>query len=446
VTTKSNEPPPRLLPLLYFGLAHVALTLAFAVVAVNPAGVTGFFYHPRMLAVVHLVTIGWITASILGALYLVGPIALRMPLRARWFDYVAAALVAIGLVGIVSHFWIVEYKGMSWSGGTAAAGVLLVGARLIGPLRRAAVPTAVKLHVALAFGNMIGAGTMGILLAIHKVHPFLPGFPLDHVFAHAHLAAVGWASMMVMGIAYRLLPMVLPSRMPTGSRLYGSAILLEIGVAGLFLTLLMHAPGAGIFALVIVAGFAVFFTQAGWMLRHRRPRPPAIRTPDFSVVHAVSALASLAVACGLGLWLSFAEPSRFTIPVATAYGVLGLVGFLAQMVVAMEGRLLPLLAWYWASANADGRGSVPSPHEMPWRAAHIAVFTSWLAGVPALAAGLALGSPAVTGAAAWLLCAAMLLQSAQGIHVLRYAYAAPPRHAGARCSRPGQRRLRNAAS
>lgn len=73
--------PPRLLPLLYLGFAHVALATAFAAVALDPRGVAGFFYHPRMLAIVHLVTPGWITASILGALYLVGPIALRTELR-----------------------------------------------------------------------------------------------------------------------------------------------------------------------------------------------------------------------------------------------------------------------------------------------------------------------------------------------------------------------------
>jgi hypothetical protein len=55
--------PPRLLPVLCFGAAHVALALAFGVVALDPRGVSGFFYHSRMLGIVHLVTLGWITAS-----------------------------------------------------------------------------------------------------------------------------------------------------------------------------------------------------------------------------------------------------------------------------------------------------------------------------------------------------------------------------------------------
>src|SRR5262245_15842692 len=126
----STQLPPRLLPTLYLALAHASLALAFALVAVDPRGVAGFFYHSRMLAVVHLVTLGWITASILGGLYIVGPVALRTRFAAGWQDYVAAACVWIGAIGMVAHFWIQEYGGMAWSGATAAVGVLIVGLRI----------------------------------------------------------------------------------------------------------------------------------------------------------------------------------------------------------------------------------------------------------------------------------------------------------------------------
>ena len=98
--------PPRLLPILYFGVAHVALALACLAVAVDPRGVSGFFYHSRMLAIVHLVTLGWISTSILGSLYIVGPIALRMWIPATWLDYTAFTFVLVGVVGMVAHFWL----------------------------------------------------------------------------------------------------------------------------------------------------------------------------------------------------------------------------------------------------------------------------------------------------------------------------------------------------
>ncbi len=421
-STRHSQLPPRLLPVLYFGTAHVALALAFGIVALDPRGVSGFFYHARMLGIVHLITLGWITASILGSLYLVGPIALLVWIPATWLDYTAFALVAVGIVGMVAHFWVQEYGGMAWSAITIAAGIITVGVHVARRLRHGALPRAVSAHIMLAFFNILGAAILGVLIGFDKVYHFLPGFVLDNVFAHAHLAAIGWASMMVVGVAYRLLPMVLPAAMPKGPRLWTSAVLLQAGVSGLFVTLLVNSRLAWMFALVVIAGFGAFVSQVVWMLRRPRPRPPGSRRPDAAVLHAGASLVSLAIASVLGVWLAVAEPSSATLRMTMAYGVFGLVGFLAQMVVGMEGRLLPLFASYWAYANVGYRGPVPSPYDMPWHGGQRIVFVLWLFGVPALAGGLAFDAVPLVSAAASCLLVATLVDTVNVIRILRCAF------------------------
>ncbi|HSB60560.1 MAG TPA: hypothetical protein VLI67_02500, partial [Vicinamibacteria bacterium] len=132
--------PSRLPPLLYFGFAHACLAAAFAAAAVDPRGIGGFFYHPRMLAVVHLVTLGWISGSVLGAIYLVGPLALRFPLPAGRLDHAAFVSFAVGVTGMTSHFWIDRPPGMAWSAGLATLAFAWVSLRVLAGLRRAAVP------------------------------------------------------------------------------------------------------------------------------------------------------------------------------------------------------------------------------------------------------------------------------------------------------------------
>src|SRR5438093_1882837 len=191
--TPHTHLPPRLLPVLYFGLAHVAFPLACLAVAVDPRGVSGFFYHARMLAIVHLVTLGWITTAILGSLYVVGPVAMRVWIPATSLDYTAFALVLIGIVGMVAHFWLQEYGGMAWSAITVGVGITLVGVRVVPSVLRASLPRAISAHIILAFLNILAAATVGVLIGFDKVYHFLPGFVLATVFAHAHLAALGWA-------------------------------------------------------------------------------------------------------------------------------------------------------------------------------------------------------------------------------------------------------------
>src|SRR5213592_1023123 len=102
----TSKAPAHLAPLLYLGTAHLAFALACVFAGLWPQAVAGFFYHAWLIALVHLVTLGWITFSILGAIYIVGPLALRMEMPARPLDYVAYAFAVVGLIGMVGHFWI----------------------------------------------------------------------------------------------------------------------------------------------------------------------------------------------------------------------------------------------------------------------------------------------------------------------------------------------------
>src|SRR6188474_887049 len=96
MTANASRLPARTVPLLYLGTAYVSLGLACVLSGLWPEAVAGFFYHSWMVALVHLVTLGWITFSILGAIYIVGPVALGMPMPARRGDYCAYGCAIIG--------------------------------------------------------------------------------------------------------------------------------------------------------------------------------------------------------------------------------------------------------------------------------------------------------------------------------------------------------------
>jgi hypothetical protein len=420
--TQREQMPPRVLPWLYFGVANVSLVLAFGAIAWDPRAAGGFFYHARLAALVHLVTLGWITSSILGALYVVGPIALRTPMPSGWRDVTAFAFVTVGLVGMVGHFWIQEFGGLAWSGIMVASGTLYVGWRILQGLRVAPIDGAVKLHIAFAFANIAGASTMGVLLGFDKVYRFLPGFVLTNVFAHAHFAAIGWASMMVVGVGYRLLPMVLPARMPRGVAMYASALLLEVGAVGLFVTLLRRSGYSLLFGLIVTAGFLVFAAHVGSMLKHRRQRPPDRPSPDYAVRHAAQSFVSLVVTISIGILLAAVEPSELTMRIALVYGVTALVGFLGQMVAGMQVRLLPLLGWYTAAHRGVDPQAIPSPASVGSRQLEGAAWWLWLWGVPALAIGFLLNAVPLLSAGAIALTAAALAGTMNAARVARTAF------------------------
>ncbi len=423
-TAHRDRLPPRNLTLAYLAFAYLCLAAALLILAATPQSVGGFFYHPRMLAVVHLVTLGWITASILGTFHLIGPLALRTVLRPGWADYAACALVLTGIAGLVSHFWIDRYSGMVWSAGTLLAGLAYVAARAVTAVVRAPIQGGVKLHIVLAFANLLGAGVLGMLIGLEKqqIH-VLPGYLLHTVYAHAHLAALGWATMMVMGTAYRLFPMVLPAAMPKKSQTWVSAVLVEIGLIVLLLGLpASHRLAIGVGAAAIMAGLLAFFSQVLWMKRHPKRPPKGLQRPDFATWHAMQAVGYLAVAAGLGAALAFAPSGAWKIRAAMAYGVFGLIGFLAQIVLGIAARVLPMFAWIHLYVDSDFKVIPPSQYTMHSRGLQGIGFVLWTIGVPPLAWGLSFDRWAMISAASALLLTALACHAINGVLIVRHAF------------------------
>ena len=398
--------PAPTLPLAYFLGAHLSLGLAAAIMTVSPDMPGAFHYHPRMLAVIHLVTLGWISASIVGAFYIVAPLAFGMPFAARGADHAAFASFWCGSAGMVLGFWRPQYGLVGAASLGVVAALAFVAVRAGRGLMRARVPPGVALHVALAFLNIVGAGCVGAVLALVRVNGGASWSPLAMAAAHAHLAVLGWAVMMIVGVAYRLVPMFLPAALPAGRSLAVSAVLLEIGTLGVAWALARGTPTLP-WALVVLAGIGAFLYQVRAVLANRRARPAEMTGRDWSTWQTHTALAYLAVAAAAGVLIAGAE-----VPLAWhwAYGVAGILGFVAQMVVGIQGRLLPMHAWYRAMASLDGAPPAVSAHRLADGRLALAVFVGWCVAVPTLAVGLAAGWPRVIATGAGALLVTTVLQ------------------------------------
>ncbi len=420
--SRQDRLPPRRVPILYFGCAHLGLLLALAMIALHPVEMSGFFYQPRAFAVVHLITLGWISGSILGSLYVVGPLALRTPMPEGRADLLAFALFVVGVAGMAGHFWIGEYAGLAWSSGSAIAGIGIVAARCLPRIARAPIPAAVKAHVVLAFVNVLATGLFGLLLGLDRVAPFMAWEPLDRAYAHAHLAALGWAGMMVIGVGYRLIPMLLPSPMPRGASLLATAVLVQIGAAGLFWCFLARYPLLPVFAIAGAGGLLAFILQIRWMLKRPRRPPAGLRRPDYGVRHALQAIGYAALCAAIGVGLSIWPRTDASLRVAGVYGILGLIGFLARIVVGVEGRILPMFASVRSNLDRGACVPAPDPHRMADRRVEIAAYYGWTLGIPVLATGFLVQAPWLLGTGAVVLLAAAGLGAFNTARILRHAF------------------------
>lgn len=350
----SRLTPPFLLPgehfvaALVFWLAGAAMT-----VRVAPAIAAGSFAQAPVAATAHLFTLGWITTSIIGALYQLLPVALGVPIRSVRAAHASFALYVPGLALFV--------VGVA----TGSAAVLLPGAALLGTgLLVFLVNLGVTLWVAtersmtrwaLSGAHLFLTVTLvlGLSLSGNLRWGYLGGERFLALAVHLHVAIFGWVLLVMIGVAHRLLPMFLLSHGADERPGPLAAGLVAAGVGGLValhhdLTPALTWTIAGL----IAAGVGAFLLQAALFFRaSRKPAlDPGMRLAGLGLLHLLAAfpLAGLFLARGLG------APR-----IATAYVVALVTGALSLFVAGHYYKIIPFLVWLHRFGPLLGKRPVP---------------------------------------------------------------------------------------
>lgn len=364
---------------------------------IAPDLAVGAYLSPHVAGVTHLFTLGWLTTTILGALYQLLPVALGAPVRSKLLGHVSFWTLAPGAglfaCGVASGITMLHHTGLA----LVATGVLLavgnIGSTL--PLARHRDVTWAAIAIALSF--LTSTLVLGIIL-LHNLHTgFIADARIRVLSTHLHVALVGWALTMMVGVSNRLLPMFLLARDVDTRWNRRSIALLATGVLALAFGLVLRIAVVTVLgAALLDAGVACFVWQA-----HLFYRASVRKKVDVGMRFAACALAFLVVSAVLGSTLLWAGVAH--IQLATAYITVGLLGGIVLFVIGFFYKIVPLLAWSARYRGRMGKEPVPTVAQMfSPRIAHGQLAFMAL-GVTLLAAGIGAGSPHVArcGAVLW---------------------------------------------
>jgi Cytochrome C and Quinol oxidase polypeptide I len=427
-TAHSRGPSP-LLPLAYLAAAALAFVLAAASVPWLAFELAGHYYQPRLLALTHVVTLGWITLTIMGAAYQILPIVLGRPVwserLARW----QLALTAVGIAGMVGHFFVGSWPGFLWAAGLVTLGVGAHLANAAFTARGLRQWTFTARLVAFAHVGLGLTAAVGVLLAIDKVAPVLSDDLFPRLHAHVHLALLGWVLPMVIAVAARVYPLFLlapePAGWPARAQLWGLALGVPATVIGIVASPGLLAAGA-LSITVALVGHLVWI--AGMVRGRRRP------ALDWGLRFVLTGALALVPAAALGLALAFgllAGPRA-----ALAYATLAFGGWASLTIVGMLLKIVPFLVWSRAYASRVGREPVPTLPDLGWPAGERVAWVLLTAGIPALAGALWLGEPVWIRAAGLVVTAGALAFAGTLGHVLQHLRACARRPVVALAARP----------
>jgi metal-sulfur cluster biosynthetic enzyme len=390
--------PSPTVPLSYLVTAVAAFVLACAAVPFLAPELAGHYYHPRLAALTHTVTLGWITLSIMGASYQLIPIVLE---RRVWSERLARWqfwILAFGIAGMVAHFYIGRWPAFLVAAAMVGAGVAMHLVNTAMTLRGVKRWTFTARFIAMAYTGLGLTVLFGLALGADRIWKFLPGSFFPTLHAHFHLALLGFVAPMIIGVAARVYPMFLlapePSGWPERVQFWGLALGAPGVVAGLLVVPALLIPGA----IAVAAALAAHLTWV-WRMARTRKRPAL----DWGLRFVLTASGFLIAAGALGLALAFDLLSGPR--VALAYAVLALGGWVSLTIVGMTLKIIPFLVWYRVYAPQAGRAPVPTLAQLGWPAAEARAYGFLTGGVLTLAVALAIGQARLIGAAGVLLAA-----------------------------------------
>jgi hypothetical protein len=349
--------PPMTVPLRHFllGLALLIAALLVGLGAVVDAvpGLGGLVH-------VHLLLVGWVCVTIMGAMTQFVPVWSGTTLRSRRLASVQLALVAGGLAGFATGLALGRPSCLAGFGAVMLLGFWAFVYNVGRTLATVDEPDVTERHFAVALGFFVVLTVLGALLAADLGSGFLAGAGVSHAGvrgAHVALAVFGAVLTTVYGALYQL------GTMFTQTELHGIDCRLRpieeighpVGVVALAGGRLVGAAAIARVGAALVLLAALSFAV---VLARRLSEMRVERTP----MHARYAVVALALAG----WAATAAPAWLRAPLAPEH-VLGgpgsapllLLGVVGFVILGTLYHVVPFVVWVERYSDRLGLESVP---------------------------------------------------------------------------------------
>lgn len=402
--------PAMWLPLAFMLTGIAALLVGVVWFAIQPTVLTVYHYNQSVIAVTHLFVLGCYCSIVMGAMYQLVPVALETRLYSERLAKWHFVLHLVGFVGMVWMFRVWNMKQVGHFGSALTVGVVLFVFNLGRTLLRMPKWSVTKMAVSAALGWISFTVTLGLAVAAAKcayestegfataegvrqvvgglraVAGFMARFDaIATMHAHAHLGSVGFFTMLIVGVSYKLIPMFTLSEVQSKRRAAISVALLNVGLLGSFITILLCSSWKLAFALAVVAALVVYGIELRAILLARKRGGL-----DWGIRYFLTAVGLLIPVSLLSLVLSWPglPLNAFTGQLENLYGFLGLIGVVAFAIMGMLYKIIPFLVWFGVYSKHIGRAQVPALADLYSVRWQLVGYWSFLAGLVMTSVGI----------------------------------------------------------
>jgi len=369
-----NAPSPKVVTPHYAfgGLTWLAVTL---LIVFNPDAFTQHFFNPELLAITHLLVLGWITMIIFGALYQLLPVIMEVKLYSEPFAIASFVLLGLGTILLAFSFWQFSFGTIMFVAATfVVVAVGLFVANVLFTAHSSTKKIIERTFIVTSAIWLLFTVLAGLTLVINQVHPFLKTSQIELLKLHAHAGIVGWFIQLIIGVSSKLLPMFMVSHNANTKKLRVAYYAINIGlIVGLVSLFFQVKFGVILSALIIVPGIFSYlsFIYEAYTKRVKKQLDIGMKQTAFSFLILVIPFFLI-----FTLLFNFKFLNNLTLPFSVAYGSAIVIGFITSLVMGQTYKTLPFIVWLKVYRGRIGKVVLPLPKDL--YSEKIAIAQLWL--------------------------------------------------------------------
>ena len=357
-----QQAPPISVPFRFFLTAPVFALLAAVVMLWNGEEMLVARWSPATLAAVHLLTLGFMTMVMAGAMFQMLPVLAGTPVpRPRMVASIVHPALLLGTLLFAGSLLFAQPMLLKIAISLLSVGLVVFLVAILLTLSRTRNQTATVFAMGLATTALGVTLLFGLTLSASRAWGIaLPSLSLRDL--HPVWGLIGWTGLLVAGVAYHIVPMFQMTPNYPQWLIRGFAPVVFV-VLALWSVAKWQGGGAwwqwlGLICIGLLAGANTLFAGITLDLQRRRRR----RLPDLTL--EFWRVGMLSVALAAVLWVSQIFPLLSFRQSSALLGVLMIIGAAMSFISGMLCKIVPFLAWFHLQAKMGVGGALPNVKAM----------------------------------------------------------------------------------
>ncbi len=348
----------------FYIYAAFAFLLSAILLLTSSSAFTDHYFQPHILAITHLMALGWGTMIILGASHQLVPVLIEGKLYSNALAYASFILAGIGIPLLVYGFYVFNMHNPAKWGGRFI--LLSIIAYLINLGVSMSKSKKENIHALFVFTSALWlflTGALGLALVYNFTYNMFPHDSLHYLPLHVHAGVIGWFLMLIIGVGSRLIPMFLISKY-TNTKLLKWIFVLINGALISYILIFYFVKITEVILLpwlMLFTGIAlfIFYCYSAFKHRIRKQVDEPMKVSLLAVMLLMIPLLLLLISI-----VSAVIFSQEDIALSLSYGFLIFFGWITAIILGMTFKTLPFIVWNKVYHKRSGIGKTPNPKDL----------------------------------------------------------------------------------